>query len=124
MSKLRVNQIAKRNGTELMDLSHIKQTLYFSTGGTIDKANHEVIDLNGTAWKWTGALPYTVTAGSAPTNASWQKVIVIMKGPTANRPTLNSKDLGKMYFDTTLSVEGKPIWWTGTAWVDSTGTVV
>lgn len=45
-------------------------------------------------------------------------------GPTASRPTLTANDRGVMYFDTTLDADGKPIWWTGTAWVDATGAVV
>lgn len=40
-------------------------------------------------------------------------------GTTAARPTTVST--GYMYFDTTL---GKPIWWSGAAWVDATGSVV
>lgn len=45
------------------------------------------------------------------------------KGTTASRP---STDLyaGLVYFDTTLAAAGKPVWWTGTQWVDATGTVV
>ena len=40
-------------------------------------------------------------------------------GDTANRPTFeNNKDSGFQYFDSSLS---KPIWWTGTKWVDATG---
>jgi hypothetical protein len=41
-------------------------------------------------------------------------------GTTANRPTLNLQ-IGQFYFDTTL---GYPIWYDGTDWVDSSGTVV
>ena len=37
-------------------------------------------------------------------------------GTNTERPTL--KPPGYMYFDTTLE---KPIWYTGTSWVDSTG---
>lgn len=40
-------------------------------------------------------------------------------GTTAARPTTRST--GYMYFDTTL---GKPIWWSGAAWVDATGATV
>lgn len=40
---------------------------------------------------------------------------------SANRPSGSSVKIGKMYFDTTLN---KPIWWTGAAWVDSTGATV
>jgi hypothetical protein len=41
-------------------------------------------------------------------------------GTTANRPTQNLQ-LGQFYFDTTL---GYPVWYDGTDWVDSSGTVV
>ena len=41
-------------------------------------------------------------------------------GLTSQRPTL-SLTIGQMYFDTTLK---KPIWYDGTAWVDSTGVYV
>lgn len=45
-------------------------------------------------------------------------------GTTANRPTLDSKQAGYPYLDTTLDADGKPIWWNGTAWVDATGATV
>jgi hypothetical protein len=41
-------------------------------------------------------------------------------GATADRPTQNLQ-LGQFYFDTTL---GYPVWYDGTDWVDSSGTVV
>ena len=46
------------------------------------------------------------------------------KNTTANRPTLAASQAGALYLDTTLDADGKPIWWTGTAWVDSTGATV
>lgn len=42
-----------------------------------------------------------------------------VKGISENRPA--NREVGFQYFDTTLS---KPIWWTGSKWVDSTGTEV
>lgn len=45
------------------------------------------------------------------------------KGATGSRPTLSSKRRA-VYFDTTLAAAGKPVFWTGTQWVDATGTVV
>lgn len=39
-------------------------------------------------------------------------------GTTANRPA-GTKLTGAVYFDTTL---GKPVWWSGSGWVDATGT--
>lgn len=47
-----------------------------------------------------------------------------LKGATASRPTLDVSDIGVQYFDTTLAAAGKPIWWTGAAWVDYTGTTI
>lgn len=44
----------------------------------------------------------------------------LLGNTTLKRPTENIP-IGLMYFDTTLS---KPIWWTGTNWVDATGTTV
>lgn len=44
-----------------------------------------------------------------------------LSGTTANRPTLYTNQYGFQYYDTTLV---KPIYWTGTAWVDSAGTTV
>jgi hypothetical protein len=41
-------------------------------------------------------------------------------GITADRPTQNLQ-VGQFYFDTTL---GYPVWYDGTDWVDSSGTVV
>ncbi|MDF2659334.1 MAG: Pectate lyase superfamily protein [Paenibacillus sp.] len=43
------------------------------------------------------------------------------KGSTAGRPVLSANDTGYVYLDTTLSPNGKPIWWNGAAWVDSAG---
>ena len=46
----------------------------------------------------------------------------ITKGATVNRPA--APHIGLQYFDTTLAVAGKPIWYTGTVWVDATGATV
>lgn len=42
-------------------------------------------------------------------------------GNTTDRPQLTENDKGFYYFDTTIN---KPIWWTGTKWVDATGAYV
>lgn len=49
--------------------------------------------------------------------------LALDRGATADIPTssLTADDAGFEYFDTT---RGKPIWWNGTAWVDSTGASV
>ena len=49
---------------------------------------------------------------------------ISLKGGTASRPTLGVFAAGYIYFDTTLSASGKPIFWTGVAWVDYSGLVV
>lgn len=47
------------------------------------------------------------------------------KGTTAQRPQYGgAKGVGNVYLDTTLAAAGKPIFWTGTTWVDATGTAV
>lgn len=48
-------------------------------------------------------------------------VITPGKAVTASRPTAATAGQGGMFFDTTLN---KPIWSTGSAWVDATGTTV
>jgi hypothetical protein len=41
-------------------------------------------------------------------------------GTTAARPTIDLQ-VGQFYFDTTIT---RPIWWTGTNWINAAGTVV
>ena len=54
----------------------------------------------------------------------WVLGVFAGKGATGSRPTLPATAIGVMYMDTTLAANGKPIWWNGTAWVDSAGTSV
>lgn len=56
--------------------------------------------------------------GGGTGNAGWEPAGA-PSGSTSTRPA--APVVGVSYFDTTL---GKPIWWTGTAWVDATGTAV
>ena len=52
----------------------------------------------------------------------WNYVSTLLNGTTADRPSAAlNMPVGLQYFDTTLV---KPIYWTGTSWVDSTGTAV
>lgn len=48
----------------------------------------------------------------------------VNKNTTANRPTVTATDVGALHLDTTLDADGKPIHYTGSAWVDATGAVV
>lgn len=40
------------------------------------------------------------------------------------RPTLTSSDVGYVFLDLSLGTSGKPIWWTGSNWIDATGATV
>ena len=57
-------------------------------------------------------------AGQSGAQYDNNRVNVLRSGATTNRPTSDDIMSGFQYFDTTL---GKPIWWNGTAWIDSTG---
>lgn len=53
-----------------------------------------------------------------------QASIIPSSGTTANRPVNTGNpqlQTGQTYFDTTLN---RPIWWTGTNWINASGTVV
>lgn len=55
-------------------------------------------------------------------DSKWNYVLTLLSGTTDNRPSAAlNMPVGLQYFDTTLA---KPIYWTGTFWVDSTGAVV
>jgi|GEM_PF-4274835 len=93
----------------------IPTTGTWSTGDKVLRTNNSA---TAVVTEWT-----CVTAGTPGTWAAtgWYT----KKDTTANRPTgLTSSDAGVQYFDTTLAAAGKPIWWTGTQWVDATGAVV
>ena len=69
-------------------------------------------------------LEWVCVVGNS-TGGAWRlSKYVANKSTTSNRPTLSFNDIGVLYFDTTLASDGKPIWWTGSVWVDSTGTQV
>lgn len=63
-----------------------------------------------------------------PVSAAWlngvNAVAFPNKGATPTRPILTIDQRGVMFFDTTLAAAGKPIWWTGTQWVDYSGASV
>jgi hypothetical protein len=70
-----------------------------------------------------GVSRYKCVAGGSP--GTWRACEWIpARSVTANRPALSDADVGMIFFDNTLGSNGKPIWWNGTAWVDSTGAVV
>ena len=73
-----------------------------------------------------GGWVYVCTSGSYLGSATWRMVsqFGVKKDTTANRPSVSSIDSGLMYLDTTISANGKAIWYTGTSWVNESGTVV
>lgn len=72
-----------------------------------------------------GPLGWTSTASGTPGTWIPTGQLGALFGTTANRPTTDMFP-GKLYFDTTLAANGKPIWYTGTGaiWVDATGAIV
>jgi len=53
-----------------------------------------------------------------------QNIVVPTSGVTADRPVTSAElalPIGFFYFDTTLN---RPIYWTGTNWINAAGTVV
>jgi hypothetical protein len=66
-----------------------------------------------------------VCVTSSATAATWRADCWITnRAVTVSRPTLTASDIGVTYLDTTLAADGKPIWWTGSVWVDATGATV
>ena len=71
-----------------------------------------IIDNSINVEEGTPAIVYDYTYNNGLTDKK-------TNGLTNERPTgLNANNIGFEYFDTTLS---KPIWWSGTQWIDSTG---
>lgn len=100
-------------------------TINAPSGYTVNGSASLTFDMNHYAGVVSVALyvPFTY-AETLPTDI---KVVItgirkVMKGTTAQRPS--NPELGLRYYDTTLLAAGKPIEWNGSAWVDSTGTVV
>jgi hypothetical protein len=113
---------ANASGSTITFQSKRKILVTASPESSINGLTGDVASLKGTGA--TGWREWTFT-GSSGLNTGWrlsrQRFI---KDTTANRPTLGTADVGYQYFDTTLDADGKPIWWTGTAWVDATGATV
>lgn len=66
-----------------------------------------------------GTVNYLWMSTDVTGKGHWSNQIVIQSGNTASRP--GTPVTGQTYFDTTLT---KPIWYSGTNWVDATGTPV
>lgn len=62
---------------------------------------------------------YIKKGSKALSDTGWRAIQEVVS--TLNPDSEETKHVGKMVFNTTL---GKPVWWNGTDWVDSSGTVV
>lgn len=63
-----------------------------------------------------------LSAWKTPTNRDGDSILTARNGDTGSRPYLRSnEDVGFQFFDKTLN---KPVWWNGSNWVDSTGSIV
>ena len=88
--------------------------------GTADVSAVSSVTIKNAANFPAGTLPYAATAGA--NIAVPVRHDLTLKGVTSSRPAYPNP--GQQFFDTTLDADGKPIWWTGTAWVDATGATV
>lgn len=114
-------EIAQSSGVAVSTVSGTTPRIFYSTGiptgGTYKRGDliiNKFAGLNSaTAWVCIGAgTPGTWAPCARPVN----------RGTTAQRPSgLAFGDLGTLYLDNTLNANGKPIWWNGSIWVDSTG---
>ena len=80
-----------------------------------EQANQAKVDAND----YTDTHENKSNPHSGSASNDYVDSLVNLGGPTADRPT--TPDNYMMYFDTDL---GHPIWYDGTDWVDSQGTVV
>lgn len=92
----------------ISDLPDRVGTIEITSGG---QAVVRPIDSEDPASLLTRGVAYTVLVGIAG------------KGTTAQRPALPATTVG-VYLDTTLAAPGRPIFWTGAAWVDADGNAV
>lgn len=73
------------------------------------------VSVNGSNLK----LNNPIEVSTATSSSSIEEFIVCTEtGPSSSRINLNSNQIGFVYFDTSLN---KPVYWTGSKWVDATG---
>ena len=116
-------QIWSYNGFELQTLLNGKRT-----------QSRSAVPVSGT-WVQGDTVINSAVSTSSPIG-EWRCIIAgspgtwrpfywtVFRGDSSARPVLATQDIGIMFLDNTLDVDGKPIWWTGTSWVDSTGAAV
>lgn len=69
-------------------------------------------------------LPFNFVDGLRIKGVNVGKWTKISRGTSDTRPALSADEFGVLFMDNSLAAAGKPIWWNGSNWVDSTGTIV
>lgn len=110
-----LTDISGNNSVELN--SHI----LIAENQSVDWGNRILCDTSGrNAVQW-GSGNLVVDNGSGVNQPEIAQSWFNQSGTTVSRPATTSLLTGYFFFDTTLN---KPIWWSGTSWVDATGTTV
>ncbi len=83
-------------------------------------------DATATNVNYGNNAQYNLVPGHYISDSSTASKGYVKKGVTANRPSglSDGDDRGQLYLDTTLAAAGKPIWWSGSVWVDALGVSV
>lgn len=103
----------------IKDLNGFTRTNIVAGNGSPE--TKELADPSSIYLREDGVVDTVVYAKTSGINNSsgWLPIQVIKAGTTDNRPAVTT--IGFQYFDSSI---GKPIWWAGTNWKDSQGTVV
>ena len=127
--------IRKGNGTITFDYSNLKTTsngtmIYVPIidGDNIDFYLRPAGNGNNVKTVFRGQIEiigninsYSIFEETEPYTGALSNNNIGIYGPTTQRPSYPQN--GQCYFDTSLS-PAKPIWWSGSNWVDATGTPV
>lgn len=116
----------RNNGSYLTTESNTINTVTYGTHMPTDgtwKVN-DVFRL--TSERYGAPMEYKCIVGGNATTARWSPTnYKVNIGASFARPSVSGvNDIGCMFIDTTLGVNGIPIWWTGTNWINSVGEIV
>ena len=96
------------------DIFDVIQSIYKLT---LEKINKNTIPAGASFFLHNKKIPI-YWDGDRWVNAYGVSIELKNNGTSLERPTLESKDEGFLYYDVTLH---KPIWWNGNSWIDATG---
>jgi hypothetical protein len=105
MSKIRVNKISDRlgnNETQVSDI--IRKAGYFANGFTFKSPNEIGVDANNQWWSYSGSLPFTVPAGTVPSEPTYTQ-----RGNEALRSALADPDSTVLVGGVEAGMVGKKI---------------